>query len=86
MGISLTKPGFAHYAKGGCWLSDARADTLPKDVQALRGHWLIDSLPPAPVKAMANGRSRTRGADSIIEGGWYTIIRRPSRHSDGLGE
>jgi hypothetical protein len=47
MGISLTRPGMAYYRQPCVWLADARADTLPKDVRALRNKWMAPE--PAPM-------------------------------------
>jgi hypothetical protein len=56
--ISLTRPGMAYYSKGAVWLSDTRADTLPKDVQALRNHWLTAPVAPRNASKQSNDSGR----------------------------
>jgi phage head maturation protease len=88
MGISLTRPGFAYYAKAGVWLDNVAPDTLPPDVRALRSKYLTPEPKVAAPKAKAQGQGLHgwyRGSGRVVaDGGWYTIIRRSARHSDGL--
>jgi hypothetical protein len=73
MGISLTKPGFAYYAKPAVWLANAAPDTLPKDVQALRNHWL--TAPAKPLKLWSGTSKKQRSAAEEADRFAYWLAR-----------